>query len=616
MLRLHFRHFYHIILLLSLHAQKSICQEIIPLKDIHPGMTGISKTVFAGTNIEEFGIEVLDIIHNYYPHQDLILVRLTGEKVEHTGVVAGMSGSPVYFDGKLAGALAIQFGDFTKEPLAGVTPIEQVFALRDKEKQRALEEIPFHNSSSSYLDLALGLIDKNMEKHYREIIASNNSSRIFQSSQFIPTPIIFSGFATKTIDSISGVLQNIGFAAIPGGSAQSSRYPVEKVPLEPGSAISQVLIDGDMGIDISGTVTWCHGDTILAFGHQVFGAGAIRVPMGQTHILTTIPSIMASNKMAMVTDIIGTMRQDRLPGVIGIVGEQPPMMPIYITCRTIDGEEVTYTFRATTERQLSPHTPFYIRTALINAIVTSRLSGSNFSIKIDGTIVLKNNEDVTLDNFFSGTRTAGLLAPGNDATAAADYVASSLAALMVNQFQEPEIERVQLTFTETAGFSSAEITDVWYNKKSVSPGDTLSLSIKLNRYQIDQPITISKRIPILATSEAQYITVFIGSASQLLQVDRRSSPQKFIPENFPHLVDLLNERRRNDYLHIRISAPHEGLVVGGAELPNLPSSVLTVLNEQRGSPESTMGDHIIYEESMPIDLDLHGSKMIRIEVDK
>ncbi len=580
-------------------------------------MKGSSKTVFSGATIEEFGVEIIDIIRNYYPHQDIILVRLFGEKVEHTGVVAGMSGSPVYVDGKLVGALALQFGTFTKEPLAGVTPIEQIFELRNLEKRRDSEASDYGRSGSAYLDCALGApgsgLGSGLEAIFRQSILSHTRSK---RGAPIPAPVTFSGFQTSVISDASDVLRRFGFEVASGGATNSRAFEAGNVSLQPGSAVSQVIIDGDMGIDVSGTVTWCRGDSILAFGHQVFGAGAIRVPMGQTHVLTTIPSLAGSNKMSMVTKIIGTLRQDRLPGVLGVIGEQPPMIPVHITCTTVDGTAHDYFFRAASERRLSPHTPFYLRTAIINAIVTSRLSGSDFSLKVEGEIVLKDFNTVALNNYFSGTRVYGLLAPGDDATVVADYVSSTLASLLVNQFHEPVIEKVSLSVSESAGFSSAEIAEVWCDKKTVSPGDTLTLTAMLHRYHSAERIRIRRSIPIPRNLNAREIMVYVGSASQLQQLERRTNPEKFIARSFSHIVNLLNERRRNDFLYLHASAAQPGLLVGGAELPDLPSSILSVMQTHTATAGGGTANHYFFRESVPLEVDLYGSQIIRLGVEQ
>ncbi|MGQ9852291.1 MAG: SpoIVB peptidase S55 domain-containing protein, partial [Candidatus Oleimicrobiaceae bacterium] len=402
-------------LVLSVTLVRAQSPPLLPLAQVRPGMKGVGKTVFSGSQVEEFGVEVVDIIRNYYPQQDLILVRLHGERIDYTGVAAGMSGSPVYLEGKLVGALALRVGSFTKEALAGVTPIEQMVSLIDKEKDRAWEEMSSGSSWNPYLDFALGVgrDDRQQGDLWEEVF----STRSFNSG--LPVPVAFSGFRREVVDWAGERLAQWGFVAVQGGSS-SSDGPGGPVALQPGDAVSQVLIDGDMGIDVAGTVTWCRGDTVLAFGHQVFGVGAVRLPMGQTRVLATVPSLLGSDKVTTVSRIIGTIRQDRLSGLFGIVGEVPPMIPVYIRYRSLSGQVQEYHFRVAVARQLDTVIPFYLRIAVLNALLTSRLGGGDVSLKAEGQISLADGKKVRLDNFFTGTRTAGCFSPSSDAVQAAD----------------------------------------------------------------------------------------------------------------------------------------------------------------------------------------------------
>jgi hypothetical protein len=581
----------------------------LPLDQVRPGMKGFGKTVFYGSQVEEFGVEVVDIIRNYYPQQDLILVRLHGERVDYTGVVAGMSGSPVYLQGKLAGALALRVGSFTKEPLAGVTPIEQMVSLIHKEKDRSLEEAGSRSAWNPYLEAALGAASAGgQETDLWERVA-----HVHLSGNALPVPVGFSGFRSEVVDYARERLARWGFVAVQGGSgsANEARGPVN---LRPGDAISQVLIDGDMAIDVAGTVTWIQGDTVLAFGHQVFGVGAVRLPMGETRVLATVPSLLGSDKVTTVSRIIGTIHQDRLSGLFGIVGEEPPMVPVHIRYRSLSGELHEYRFRVAVARQLDTVIPFYLRIAVLNALLTSRLGGGDVSLKAIGEIMLADGRKVVLDNFYTGTRTAGFFSPSSDAVRAADDLAAVLASLMVNQFQAPDISRVEVEFSERPGFASAEIAAVWYDKTEVAPGDTVTITLLLRPFQSQRTERVVRRVAIPKAVTSDRVTLMLGGAAAVDAAERRQNPARFQPRSFAHLVKLLNERRRNDRLYLQVIAPEVGALVGDAPMPNLPLSVLTVLNSSRTAQGALLTGSVVCEEAVPVGLVVSGSRTLRLRV--
>ncbi|MDZ7412985.1 MAG: hypothetical protein ONB15_05545 [candidate division KSB1 bacterium] len=578
------------------------------LEQVKPGMRGVGKTVFCGSQVEEFGVEVVDVIRNYYPQQDLILVRLHGERIDYTGVVAGMSGSPVYLEGKLAGALALRVGSFTKEALAGVTPIDQMLSVIGKEKDRRLEEVKLGSAWNPYLELALGLRDETEAADLWQRVAAAPAA-----GNAIPVPVAFSGFRREVVDYAREPLGRWGFVAVQGGmgTAADADGPVA---LQPGDAISQVLIDGDMGIDVAGTVTWCHGDTVLAFGHQVFGVGAVRLPMGEARVVATVPSLMGSDKVTMLSRIIGTIRQDRQSGLLGIVGEEPPMVPVHIRYRSLNGLTQEYKFRVAVAQQLDTVIPFYLRIALLNALLTSRLGGGDVSLRTEGHVLLADGQKVSLDNFFTGTRTAGFFSPSSDAVKAADELTGVLAALMVNDFREPKIERVEVQFNECAGFASAEIAATWCDRTEVEPGDTVMLAIELRPFQGERPVRVVRRMTIPKTVTSGSLAIVLGGAREVEASERRRNPARYQPASFAHLLSLLNSRRRNDMLYVQLVSQDVGAMMGGAPMPNLPLSILTVLDSRRMAQGGLLVGSVLHEEAVPVGMVVNGGRTLRVHV--
>ena len=276
----------------------------MPLSQVHPGMQGYAYTIFAGDQVEKFDLEVIGVMPNFLgPKQSIILVQLKGPKVEHTGVVAGMSGSPVYFDGKLAGALSLKLGVFTKEPIGGVTPIEDV--LRPQPQltseadpyQSALPQISLPQTAASGAGLPEG-----------------------SALEPIETPLIFSGYQPEALRQFSSQLQSFGFVAAQGGTAASKPGDSQLVP---GDMAGMVLVQGDTSISSACTVTAVHANNVYLCGHPFLSLGDVQFPMARTEVVTTLSSELASTKIINVGGDIGTITGDHLTAVTGKLGALP-----------------------------------------------------------------------------------------------------------------------------------------------------------------------------------------------------------------------------------------------------------------------------------------------------
>ena len=586
--------------------------DIMPSDAIRPGMRGVGKTVFSGMEIEEFGVEVLDVIKNYYPQRDVILVRLSGEKVEKTGVVAGMSGSPVYIDGKLVGALALRIGNFMKEPICGVMPIEAMLEVAKKEDMREIDEPSPPYDSANFLNAALGIADPNFWLSPIDFPKSRQISGLTT----IQPPLLFSGFDNRVEDAFIGDLQKFGFTAMSSGTSSAIDGESVEPPFEPGSAISQVLIDGDMSISMSGTVTAVDGNNILAFGHYLFNVGPINLPLARARILATLPSLMASEKMAVSGDIVGSFRQDRLAGVYGVLGAKVPMLPVRVTTRSkVEGER-EFNFRMAVDRSLNVLTPFYLRIALISAIVSARLSGGESSLTMTGAITLKNGEKVTLNNFFSAKPRFGMFAAFSDAAEAADEVAALLGILLVNDFKAAEIENVNMNVDIIPGQQMSSINSIWCDKSEVKPGESIELIISLRR--AEGPLTkLRRKLHIPKDLSTSGIRVLISSATALTENEIQTMRQKYIPTGFEHLVKIIQQRRKNNNLYIQVRARDHGVIIRGEEFDSLPPSIITLMNSRRGSGEtSQLRERIIFEKAIPMDCEIVGAKSLSLRVKK
>ncbi|MFQ5639227.1 MAG: SpoIVB peptidase S55 domain-containing protein [bacterium] len=581
------------------------------MSQIQTGMRGFGKTVFTGMEIEEFQFEVLDIMPNFRAKRDLILVRLLGEKVEHTGVVAGMSGSPMYIDGKLIGALAFSFGLFSKEPIAGVTPIEQMREILDRERVRSQELAIRQGFNHNYLEVAVGAQkfdwDVFIPPHF-ETLRSNRSV----TTQFYPleTPLLFSGFQGASLALSERMFGGLGFKVIHSGGSFSTSLPMSDAPLEPGAAFSVVIVDGDIGLQATGTVTYRDGDHVFGFGHPFLNFGAVTLPMAKTKILTTLSSFMSSFKMSALTEIVGTLHQDRSTGVMGVSGEEAHMIPFHLTFRSHFQDESEFNFRIAEDRSLHSLTPLVFTIVLNSAIESARLSRGNQTLKLDGEIKLEGHDPIHLQNYYAGSA----MSFTSDASLASGEIAATVGAILSNNFEIPKIERVDLNFEVRHKSFIGQVLSIEVSKTTVSPGDEIRIAVQIKEFQGQKHI-VRHTLTIPDEIEARRIALYVGSGSLLTQLEVRTSPQKYRPKKFKQLVELLEKRRKNNFLFFQIKRRDKGVLVQGEALPGLPPSILTIMNSQKSTGNViALRYRVLKEESVPVDYAISGGRTIWLRV--
>jgi hypothetical protein len=588
-------------------------EAFLPLNQVQPGMRGVGLTVFAGSEIEEFEFEVLDILPNFRSKRDIILVKLIGEKVEHTGVVAGMSGSPVYIGGKLVGALAYRFGLFTKEPIAGITPIDQMFEILDLDKARAEELAMNDGYNPQFLEMAVGVRDFSLEalvppQWQRRETSISNFSQISQ----LDIPLIFSGFQSRSLQNVSNIFEGMGFEMVSAGGSFSTSETAREMTLQPGSAFSVVLVDGDFGIQATGTVTYRDGDLILGMGHPFLDFGAVDLPLAEAKILTTLTSLMASTKMSAQTQVVGTVHQDRTTGIMGVGGEPPDMLPVRVRFQSKLQKPSEFNFRIARDRSLNSFTPLIFSLVVSDALESARLSFGNATLQLDGKINLKEHEPISLQNYYAGSTPSSFITDGMEATA---EIAATIGALLANDFETPKMESVELNFTSLPKKSLATVQRIEVDKTVVKPGDKIGLTVYVKEFQ-GKEVKLQRELLVPNEIESRRLTIFAGSGDMLRQLEFRSAPQKFRPRSFKQLLELLESRRKNNFLFFQLRESNKGVMVGGEEFPSLPPSILSVMNSQKSSGNVVLlRDRVVNEENVQLDFSISGGRTIALRVD-
>ena len=563
--------------------------KFMSVDEVRQGMKGFGKTVFQGTAIEQFDVEVLGVLKNFAPKQDMILVRLAGGPLERTGVIAGMSGSPVYIDGKLLGAVAFAF-PFSKEPIAGVQPIQQMLGILDQKPatpQRAAvgasgtlpQESPTAFVLGQYEKLAAGrpLVELLLPQ---SMLSANpyQAGAASPSLMNIQTPLFVSGVSAAALQQFAPFFSAFGFTPVQAGGGGSASTLAAQTPskLEGGSSVNVELIRGDLGFSANGTVTYVDGNKVYAFGHPNFSAGPTDVPMSAGYVISLLPNIQNSFKLAVPLDVVGAFRQDRSTGIAGTIGEKAKMIPVNVTLTTSQNTINKYTFELTEDRFL---TPALMNFTVFNAITATERGLGEMTLLVSGKIHLKDHDVVNIGNVFSSDSNGPLMA--------SVAAVSPLQYLMTSGYEGVNIEKVDLEITSIDRKTNAQLERVSIDKSEVRPGETVSLTAYLRGTNGD---TVIERYPVQIPSSltAGTIQLLVGDGTTMTTAELRRGPAS-VPMGLQQAINELNKLRKNDRLYIKILSFEPGVMIGGEELPSLPPSMAAVINTDRSSSRSVSG---------------------------
>jgi hypothetical protein len=582
--------------------------KLFPLSELKEGMKGTARTVFRGSEPEEFNVEILGILPGGIgPQQDLIVGKLSGGSAERTSVFAGMSGSPVYIDGKLVGAISYSF-PFSKEPICGITPIEQMIAIfEQKQPVRVAGNEP---KSVSYVDLmAPGL-------RMRESLSADESltvtgvspnSRLAavagQSFQPIATPITFSGFNQETLNIFSSQLMKAGMmpvSAAGGSSSISPMKPASESTLLGGTSVSMQLTRGDYSLAASGTVTLRDGETVYAFGHPFLGLGSSDLPMSESHVVTVIPNFNNSFKIAVPDSMVGAMTQDRGTGVYGKLGQEPKMIPVRINLQTSRGQTQTVNFEIVRDDFL---TPLLLNFATVNALNAQERGLGDATIQMSTEVRLKGREPLRMERRFVGGQAAQLAG----ATAAAP-----IATLFRSKFDDLNIDRINLNLTASDGTKTGTLERLAVDKSRAKAGEAVEVQAFI-RTDSGRMIVQRLSMKIPEDTPAGPLAVTVGDG---MSVQQNSNIQQFVPKNLDELIRTINKIKVADRLYLQAVRTSSGAVLGINEMPNLPPSVLSTMNSNRvaGAFKPTVQTVIAEQTLEPGEFIVSGQQTLSIEI--
>ncbi|MGD0415360.1 MAG: SpoIVB peptidase S55 [Terriglobales bacterium] len=586
-------------------APAIITPAIMPLDQIHEGMKGTALTVFQGVKPESMDVEVLGVMRNVNgPKGDIILVRLHGSKPEYTGVVAGMSGSPVYFDGKLAGALAFRIGEFSKEPIAGVTPIEEMLEIN------GLDHSPARGPARGPAPARASLSDDNAsEQNAATQTASPGESATLPAQNYsnylkqIETPLVFNGFSDETLQRYGSQFAAAGIVPVMGiGSASDRKQPE---PIEAGSAVSAVLVRGDMDIAATCTVTYVDTQRLLACGHPLLQFGEVDLPMTKARVLATLPSPLNAFKIVNTTETVGAFVQDRQNGIMGVPGRESKMIPVTVAMHSGTATK-EFHYEVLNNARLSP---LAMMATVFNALHGTNEYGEDITYRMNGVLSVKGYADVTLRNMF---------APQDNGQPAAAMAAATIGErfgrIYSNPLDAPDIEGVKLDFDLVRERRSARLEAARTDMTEARPGDQIMVETVIRPYRGERLV---RQIPIrIPTSASKGTLRILVSDGDTLDRMHRGTPMMNRGLGLAPTIALLNKEHANDRVYVSLIGSDPEAMIADKVMPTLPLSVMNVMDNMRGTQDMVvLGESSVSEASTDsLDYVVSGAQMLTINV--
>jgi hypothetical protein len=566
------------------------------VEDIRPGMKGVAYTVFEGVTPEPMDVEVLGVMRNTNgPKSNVILIRLLGKKPEYTGVVAGMSGSPVYIDGKLIGALAFRIGEFSKEPIAGVTPIGEMLEINELDRTLPAEAktAPSHERAVVTKTSSPGL----------PLASTDGNQPVTNLLQPIEAPMVFDGFSEETLRRFAPQLTAAGITPVMGAGSVDSNVK-QPEPLVPGSAVSAILVRGDMGIASTCTVTYVDADRLLACGHPLLNFGSVDMPMTKAQVLLSLASPANSFKIVNTTEQAGAFVQDRHTGILGRFGKDPEMIPVTVTVHGVSAPRAFH-FEVLNNAKL---TPALMMATVFNALQGMNEYGEDTTYRMQGRINVDGFPTVSLHNMF---------APVDGGTPAAALAATSVGdrfnRIYSNPYAAPDIKGVDLNFDLVRERRYASLESARTDVTEARPGDDITIEAVLRPYRGDQ---IVRQIPVkIPTSTPKGTLRILVSDGDTLDRLRRIPAALGRHMDLASTIALLNKEHANNRLYISLLEANPEAMVEDKVMPTLPLSVMNVMEPMRGTQDMfVVGESAVNEASTPLDYVVSGAQIITVNI--
>ncbi len=671
----------------------------MPVEEVKPGMKGIGKTVFSGTRIDEFQVEIVGVLKNITPRGDMILAKVTGGPLplERTGVIAGMSGSPIYINGRLVGALAYTLSIFQTEPMAGITPILEMIAEYERNKAdlegnkghalkadrreescmnkscaptyRNTTSLPtsmlgsrtkmfnFWNSvmnhwaqgwtpSSRLFTDEVSLEDLDIEiQKLKEWSALRNSGFSWPTgngrqthdpepwglssqtlglptsglpSSFIPikTPLTLSGIDERVLKEITPLLESYGIVPVQGGgvaglsgsiqetSAQNSSTSKEVETLLPGSSLGVQLIRGDLTANGFGTVTYVNKNHLIAFGHPMFAAGKVDIPMTTSYVHMVMANQINSFKIASPLAVMGSIRQDRRTGITGVMGSPPQMVPLKVVVESEKDHRVNeYNFEIINDDFFAP---LFVRISCLNSLFASFRAIGDVTIKVQSEVYLKDRPPLTQKNVFSGDEAPVLASLAS---------VRPVGILMNNPFEDVQVEKIFIYLSVSEKLEVAKIEGARVSRDVVKPGESTRLTVFIQPFH-GALIAEKVDVTIPESSPRGEYRLMVCDSQIINTFEKFRAPLNFEPQSLTQLISLLETEEQNNEIIVQLIHPKSGVTIKGREFSSPPVSLLAIMNSSRHVGEGGLTRGTIFtRQRIPTNYMISGCELLPITVD-
>lgn len=565
----------------------------ITIDEITPGMEANCLTVYEGSEPVRYNLKVVAVVRNIAPNRNAIFVMGTDEPFIHTGPVAGCSGSPVYIDGRLAGALAFGW-TFSKDPLYGVTPIDEMLAVGKYQEGSA------ETSAASILDFTKPL---DLKTSYNQLLNSKSAKPLAGGISELACPIA-TNLPESSFSNVAEIFESAGFIPVSAGSVSGSvQFP--DVSLKPGGILALPLVYGDIDLSAIGTITEIADGKVYAFGHSMLGQGPIDVPMATGYVHTVVASVVRSFKYGQPIEVKGALFADQSTAVVGTIGKEAVMIPMRITVDKFNDEKIrTYNCQIVSHNRF---TPLLTSACLSGTATMLGALPAEHAVQYKTHIVIKGYEPIVIENFSSSDDLQ-------------DYLSDSIGALNIilnNPYDRPQITSLDFEVKILPRNLVSHIWNFEVSQTKVKPGDTISAQITIESFLDASNKTYKTEIKIpQETSPGDYILT-AGGADEYRQFLARFAPYRFMPENMPNLISIVNDvgNVKRNSLYVTLTLPPSGIAIEKSQLPHLPvTKSLLLKNDKRAM--SIQPDSNWIEKIIPVDTVVLDSKNITITVEK
>jgi SpoIVB peptidase S55 len=564
--------------------------KFFPLAEVRRGMRGVAYTVFEGVNPEPMQVEILGLLKDALgPGQDMILARLHGDKPEYTGVVAGMSGSPVYIDGRLVGALSYRIGQFSKEPIAGITPIESMLQVRDEDGAAGMK-----------------LAGVKLPEVRREFEGQ-------PEMRAMETPLVMGGFSQETVERFGDRFRAMGLTPVAGlGGADSAAAQPE--PLVPGSAVSAVLVRGDLSMAGTCTVTYVDAKRLLACGHPITQYGPVDMPMTKATVLASLASPLNAFKIINTTETVGAFTEDRASAIMGRFGVEARMIPVEVEvvpppaekgvpAKAVSAKTRTLRFEVLDNRQL---TPSAMLVSIYQCMQTNNTAAEELSYRLTGEIDVKGLPPVAMQ---------GLMAQNdlNPATInAALLVNDRFSKVYGNALDQPVVTGVKLRVEAIPARMSAVLESARLSRMEARAGDEIEVEAMVHPYQSEaRMVRVKVRVPEDVSAGSMRVVVSDGAT-----VDRLTT--KAGAERSVGLADTvaaLNRIHENDRVYVTLLSHSAQAVLEGEALTDVPLSMANVFEPLKEAQKMQLtGESVVAAGSVDAGYAVSGYQVLNLVV--